>query len=106
MPFISLWKFSKNEMKRFSKISTIFYFLFSIFILTIEISIAQFNPIHHYNNEKNSWYNDVQYNHSALQPIYSEDTTSYQKVIATIGLVENYTMSIYITPQKITPYWM
>lgn len=79
MPFISLWKFSKNEMKRFSKISTIFYFLFSIFILTIEISIAQFNPIHHYNNEKNSWYNDVQYNHSALQPIYSEDTTSYQK---------------------------
>ncbi|MCF8285117.1 MAG: hypothetical protein K9I48_09080, partial [Sphingobacteriales bacterium] len=30
-------------------------------------------------NEKNSWYNDVQYNHSALQPIYSEDTTSYQK---------------------------
>jgi len=40
---------------------------------------AQFLPIHHYNNEKNTWYNDVQYAHSALQPIYVDDTSTAKK---------------------------
>lgn len=40
---------------------------------------AQFLPIHHYSNQKETWYNDAQYNHSALQPIYADDTSIYQK---------------------------
>ncbi len=56
-----------------------FYFLFSILLLSVSSSNAQFEPIHHYNNPKNTWYNDVQYPHSALQPVYSEDTSVYQR---------------------------
>lgn len=63
-------------MKTYSKI---FYFLISIFLFSALQSRAQFLPIHHYNNEKNTWYNDVEYTHSALQPIYVEDTSTYKK---------------------------
>lgn len=65
-------------MKRFYKISTIFYILSSIFF-NIDSVNAQFIPIHHYENEKNTWYNDVQFHHTALQPIYTLDTFTYQK---------------------------
>ena len=59
--------------------SKIFYFLNFIILFSTLQSRAQFLPIHHYNNEKNTWYNDVEYSHSALQPIYVEDTSSYKK---------------------------
>ncbi len=59
--------------------STFFFFFFSFLLFCTIPSTAQFLPIHHYNNEKNTWYNDVQFEHSALQPIYTEDTSTYIK---------------------------
>lgn len=47
--------------------------------MSVSSSDAQFLPIHHYSNQKGTWYNDQQFNHSALQPIYSEDTSIYQR---------------------------
>lgn len=51
------------------------YFL----IVNLNCALAQFLPIHHYHNGGNTWYNDVEYDHSALQPIYLKDTTTYTK---------------------------
>lgn len=54
-------------------------FLCIYIFATSSIAQAQFVPIHHYANEKNTWYNDAQYNHSALQPIYVSDTNASTK---------------------------
>lgn len=50
--------------------------LFSIFLFSFFTTKAQFAPIYHYATEQNSWYNDSQHQHTALQPFYISDTTT------------------------------
>ena len=51
-------------------------FLFFFFLFTFFKANAQFQPIYHYSTELNSWYNDSKFNHTSLQPFYSNDTSS------------------------------
>ncbi len=55
-------------MKKFRTL-LFFFFLFSLSSLK-----AQFVPIYHYATEQNSWYEDSQHQHTALQPFYVSDT--------------------------------
>ncbi len=65
--------FRRNNVKNLS----LFLCQFLAFLFFINQNAgAQFSTISHYYSENNSWYDDVKYRHTSLQPFFDNDSTN------------------------------